>query len=281
VSRAADLCPHGGIQGTGEGDVKSPTKSRSKRIATKISKGSREDVANLQRDLRRLGYLQSGIDGHFGKVTESAVRALQYDLLHNSGRGPDGVAPVSVSTYNRSRVTAITGPSMSILRFVSGKMIEDEAFTKIPCSPKPREENAAIVASLSALDTVEVPVPFLVAILQQESGLRHYREPSPGNADAFLLVGLDRKRLSGSAITSRGYGIGQHTLFHHPPSQKEVNTLMLDHRRTLGRRSQSCVRSSTSTLSADRLALVRRTGWPSKGAVRSGFAVWVPRTHCI
>lgn len=38
-------------------------------------------VRALQRDLRRLGYLRSGLDGQFGHGTEQAVRSLQWDLL--------------------------------------------------------------------------------------------------------------------------------------------------------------------------------------------------------
>ncbi len=40
-------------------------------------------IRDLQRDLRRLGYLGSGIDGAFGAGTERAVKALQHDLLTN------------------------------------------------------------------------------------------------------------------------------------------------------------------------------------------------------
>ncbi len=38
-------------------------------------------IRDLQRDLRRLGYLKSGIDGDFGRATELAIKALQHDLL--------------------------------------------------------------------------------------------------------------------------------------------------------------------------------------------------------
>jgi hypothetical protein len=42
-------------------------------------------------------------------------------------------------------------------------------------------------------------------------------------------VGLDRgDEGQPDRITSRGYGIGQYTLFHHPPRADEVETLMLD-----------------------------------------------------
>ena len=56
---------------------------------------SEPQVRDLQRDLRRLGYLKRGIDGDFGGQTELAVKGLQHDLLHNSGDGKDGAAPVS------------------------------------------------------------------------------------------------------------------------------------------------------------------------------------------
>jgi len=43
------------------------------------------------------------------------------------------------------------------------------------------------------------------------------------------VVGLDRNEQGNpDHITSRGYGIGQYTLFHHPPRAEEVETLMLD-----------------------------------------------------
>ena len=55
-------------------------------------------VKALQQDLRRLGYLRSGIDGNFGEGTERAVRALQWDLLHAVSRGSDGEALGIVET---------------------------------------------------------------------------------------------------------------------------------------------------------------------------------------
>ena len=63
----------------------------------------------LQRDLRRLGYLRAGIDGSFWRETESAVKALQYDLLHNEGAGPDGASLVRVRDYNHGCVAAVDG----------------------------------------------------------------------------------------------------------------------------------------------------------------------------
>src|SRR5476651_143942 len=59
-------------------------------------------VRALQRDLRALGYLPSGIDGNFGPGTARAVQALQRDLLENDGssRGGDGPAPVALAAFN-------------------------------------------------------------------------------------------------------------------------------------------------------------------------------------
>ncbi|HWO06872.1 MAG TPA: hypothetical protein VNQ54_18860, partial [Methylomirabilota bacterium] len=49
------------------------------------------------------------------------------------------------------------------------------------------------------------------------------------NADNFIVVGLDHgDHGRPDRITSRGYGIGQFTLFHHPPTATEVATVMVD-----------------------------------------------------
>ena len=75
-----------------------------------LQRGNEQREANrqLQRHLRMLGYLKRGIDGAFGKGTENAVRALQYDLLHNDGSDSQGglPAPLRVMDYNRGRVQA-------------------------------------------------------------------------------------------------------------------------------------------------------------------------------
>ena len=69
----------------------------------------RQASRDLQRHLRALGYLRAGIDGVLGRGTESAIRALQYDLLQNDGtdayRGE--AAPVRVMDYNQGRVNVI------------------------------------------------------------------------------------------------------------------------------------------------------------------------------
>ena len=63
-------------------------------VLSRGGRATRAQVKELQRDLRRLGYLRTGIDGDYGKITENAVKALQFDLIKNAGTGPDGVAPV-------------------------------------------------------------------------------------------------------------------------------------------------------------------------------------------
>ena len=179
-------------------------------------------VRALQRDLRRLGYLRAGIDGNFGRATEAAVMALQYDLLHNAGAGPDGAALVRVKDFNRGRVDAVDGVAGEGLAAAMAEMLGDERFAKVPESADPQCENARVAAALAAMQSVAVPMPFLIAILKQESGLRHFSE------DRFVVVGLDRNAPGEPVITSRGYGVGQYTLFHHPPTPAEVRDVILD-----------------------------------------------------
>jgi hypothetical protein len=107
-------------------------------------------------------------------------------------------------------------------------MLADERFTKIPSSPEPAAENKRVIGELNAIESPDVPVPFLIGIFRQESGMKHFREPSGEDEDNFVFVGLDRGNAGSPAITSRGYGIGQYTLFHHPPSQAEVAEFVLD-----------------------------------------------------
>ena len=56
------------------------------RIERSGTRANEQQVRDLQRDLRQIGYLKRGIDGRFGKASETAVKALQHDLLHNDGR---------------------------------------------------------------------------------------------------------------------------------------------------------------------------------------------------
>ncbi len=189
-----------------------------------------QQVRDLQRDLRQLGYLKSGIDGKFGKGTEMAVKALQYDLLHNDGRSSrnDGNAPVSLLDLNRGRVVTITGIVTQSLAGCISDMLDEPNFPGLPKADDPKAENDRIIGLMKGMPSEEVPVPFLMAILRQESGLKHYNEPSKSDEDTYIVIGLDTNASEKHIITSRGYGAGQYTLFHHPPKKEEVEDFMLD-----------------------------------------------------
>lgn len=195
---------------------------------------TKEQIKDLQRDLRRLGYLKEGIDGNFGGETERAVKALQYDLLFNTGEGKgDGAAPVRLTDHNRGRVSGITGVVDQALAGCIADLLNDGNCPTLPSAQNPTDENRKFLANVAAFQTTEVPLPFLLAILKQESGFKHFCEPEPGDEDSYIVVGCDRNLPEGSphkdyAITSRGYGAGQYTLFHHPPRAAEVTEIMLD-----------------------------------------------------
>jgi peptidoglycan hydrolase-like protein with peptidoglycan-binding domain len=189
---------------------------------------SHQQVCDLQHDLRALGYLRRGIDGAFGSGTRRAVMALQNDLLKNDGRGRDGSAPVRVVDYNRGRVSAATGRVDQALVECISDILDDAAFPKLPFSKDPVGDNRKIAVRIAALPSTRVPTPYLVAILKQESGLMHFVVPRGGDQDDFVVVGTDTNSGDPSVITSRGYGAGQYTLFHHPPRPEEVTGVILD-----------------------------------------------------
>jgi len=199
--------------------------------------GASDQVKEMQRDLRRLGYLRSGVDGVFGGGTETAIRVLQYDLMSNDGksRGGDGDAPVRMIDYNRGRVAGISGTLEQPLAACMAEMLEDARFPKLPASANPSADNARAIAAVRAIDPPRVPLPFLLAILTQESGLRHFSVPDGENEDNFIVTGLDTNAGASHIVTSRGYGIGQYTIFHHPPRPEEIVDFMLDPVRNVGR----------------------------------------------
>jgi hypothetical protein len=190
---------------------------------------SERQIKDLQRDLRRLGYLRKGIDGVFGRGTALAVKSLQHDLLNNDGssRGNDGKAPVRVVDFNRG-ITAVTGAVAQSLVECISDMLDDPKFSQLPFTPNPVEENQKILTELREMPRADVPTPFLLAILKQESNLRHFNEPTGKDEDTFIVVGLDTRSEAQFIITSRGFGAGQYTLFHHPPAPEEVTDFMLD-----------------------------------------------------
>lgn len=198
----------------------------------------RELVRALQRDLRALGYLKAGVDGRFGPDTAAAVRAFQYDLQFNDGQGSDSTAPVAMRAFNQDRVTAMDGLVDERVAACIEAVLDDPRVPKLPRSDTPAADNRRALDAVRALAAkdVPVPVPFLLAVLAQESSLQHFRVPSGTDSDDFIVVGLDRNDEGRSDhITSRGYGIGQYTLFHHPPRREEVESVMLDPALNVGR----------------------------------------------
>ena len=201
--------------------------------------GTDRQIRDLQRDLRQLGYLAEGIDGKFGGMSERAVKALRYDLLHNDGRSTrdDGNAQVRVLDFNRGRVVAVAGIVEQGLVGCISDMLDDPDFPVLPKADNPREENSRIVDLIKGLPPQEVPVPFLLGILMQESRLKHFNEPAANDEDTYIVVGLDTNATEKFIITSRGYGAGQYTLFHHPPRKEEMEDFMLDVKKNLRKAS--------------------------------------------
>jgi len=188
-------------------------------------------VKDLQRDLRSLGYLRNTIDGVFGTGTSRAVRALQFDLLANTGgsRSGDGSAPVAIKDYNKGRVSASTGEVDQNLTGCIADMLADPLFPKLPFSSSPASDNQKALQAIAGLCKDQVPFPFLFGILVQESGAKHYYEPKAPDADSFVVIGMDTNDAANKdVITSRGYGIGQYTLFHHPPTPQEMSSFISD-----------------------------------------------------
>ena len=157
------------------------------------------------------------------------MRALQLDLMKNDGRGPDGTAPVALRDFNRGRVLDATGVVDEPLAACIEELLATDAIPKLPRADDLAAENRGVLDALRTLAGLPVPRPFLLAVLQQESGFLHFRVPTAANPDDFIVVGIDRNDPGDpDRITSRGYGAGQYTLFHHPPRPEEVDTVMLD-----------------------------------------------------
>ena len=192
-----------------------------------------QQVQDLQQDLRALGYVKGPIDGMYGGGTSAGVSALQWDLMHKDDTAAG--APVAVSSYNSGSVTAQTGTVDQDLVACIGAMLDDANFTKVPSSNDPHGDNQRTLAAVKAMQNCPVPMPYLLAILQQESSQMHFQVPSRGNIDNFVVIGLDRNDAAHPArITSRGYGIGQYTIAYHPPKASDVPAFILDPTGNLG-----------------------------------------------
>jgi hypothetical protein len=138
-----------------------------------------KEVRDLQKDLRKLGYLKNGIDGKFGIGTEFAVKALQHDILYNAGKScaNDGHAPVRMIDYNKERIHSVTGVVDEKLAECISEMINDPRFSLLPKADDPKTENSIVIATIKNMSLLSVPAPYLLAIFKQESGLKHYNEP--------------------------------------------------------------------------------------------------------
>jgi len=198
--------------------------------ANSTSPPQRKAILALQEDLRALGYMSGGLNGSFGPRTEEGLASLSYDLLNNHGasRAGDGPAPVAVADYNRGRVGAAQRTFDQNIAACLDDLMSDAAVPKLPRSDRPGADNAMALAAVAALVGPCAPPPFLLAMFVQESASQHFRTPSATDADDYITVGLDRDKASPEHITSRGYGLGQTTLFHHPPRASEIASLMVD-----------------------------------------------------
>ncbi len=191
-------------------------------------------VKALQHDLRKLGYLRAGIDGRYGDGTAAAVKALQYDLLHNSGQGSDGPPPVVLTSYNQKPggglcVAVVDGVFNQDLAGALAAIVGDERIGLVPSTSDPKAANAAAMAALAAMSSTVAPPPFIVAIVTQESSGCHFHVPGAGDEDTYVSLGLDRNDAAHpERITSRGYGFGQYTYFHHPLSPGEIASHVAD-----------------------------------------------------
>jgi peptidoglycan hydrolase-like protein with peptidoglycan-binding domain len=197
---------------------------------SKASGAQADMVRSLQRHLRVLGYKSAGITGVYDNATERAVRSLQIDLLKPS---QSGSSSGGISHYNGigegARVTAITGVVDQALAGCISAILADAQFAELPESDNPAGDNSRALAAIRTHTGSGAPSPFVVAIVQQESSGRHYLVPRAGDEDAFVTVGLDRnKATEPDEITSRGYGLGQYTLDHHPPTAGEVRDFIRD-----------------------------------------------------
>jgi len=182
-----------------------------------------DTIRDLQRALRELGYLKA-VDSRFGSGTENGVKALQHDLLTNEGKGSDGHAPVALTSYNKGRVTSVTGVVDQNTAQCIAEILDDAKFIRLPFADDPVSANKIVVQKIATTPSTIVPMRFIASMLKQESDLKHYNE-----SDATITLGLDHNdEQNAFAITSRGYGAGQFTIFHHPPRQDEVDDFMND-----------------------------------------------------
>ncbi len=140
-----------------------------------------------------------------------------------------------MANFNDRRIDDVSGVVDQPLAACIAEMLTDDRFPKLPDAENPREENQRAVDSIQKIENSEVPLPYLLGVLEQESNLRHFAVPGRKNHDSFVTVGLDRNADADHIVTSRGYGVGQYTLFHHPPRRDEMRDFVQDPARNVSK----------------------------------------------
>ncbi|MGD0110096.1 MAG: hypothetical protein ABSC06_39700 [Rhodopila sp.] len=108
-------------------------------------------------------------------------------------------------------------------------LLEEPRIRHLPRSADPKSVDQKMIACIAHTPSAVAPVPYMLAIFMQETEGQHFAIPQEvGDDDSFLVVGLDINSSCADEVKSRGYGVGQYTLFHHPPRVEEVADLMLD-----------------------------------------------------
>ncbi len=185
-------------------------------------------IIALREDLRALGYLHSGISANWSDKLDDAILALRIDLTL-------AAAPAVIRAFNvggKVKATPATGAASDVepdFADVLAAMIADPKLIKLPKSPNPSQANRDAIAAVNTINNHIAPTPFMLAMYRQESGSQHYYVPTANNNDAYVVTGLDKNdKANPKRITSRGYGLGQFTIFHHPPTQSERQSFIVD-----------------------------------------------------
>jgi hypothetical protein len=139
---------------------------------------------------------------------------------------PGGSSADRITSPRRSAVSGVV--SAGLADCIADLLVAN-AYPKLPSAADPRAANAAAVERIANAPSTVAPTPFMLAMFRQESNLQHFRVPAGANTDNFVTVGLDTKFPDEqNRVTSRGYGLGQFTIFHHPPRATEISEFIDD-----------------------------------------------------